>query len=131
MTGPRTPHTRPSSTLTGGDDRPATPCKERWFPFEVLIERTGGDQWRSAVDEARGMCARCPIWQTCLVENRDEEWAIAVTTGKSIQQRAAEKQHRSKHGTPAGYRKHLRRGEKACEPCRDAEAARSSERRAA
>lgn len=67
-----------------------TPCRNHPAPFDVLIDYSGGGpEFRVALHEARELCAACPIWAACLRENRDQEWAKAVITGRSTRQRSA------------------------------------------
>lgn len=63
MTGPRLPHSRPTPSLTGGDDRPRTPCADRPDVYETLHGRYGVNA--EALEAARNMCG------TCLLRNPD------------------------------------------------------------
>lgn len=76
-------------TLTGGQDHPETPCMSNRPVYDELIDRPNGADVRYVIEKARALCATCPIWQACLTANAGEEWAIAVATGRSVQQRAA------------------------------------------
>lgn len=90
MTRPRFAH-NPGKTpgLTGGDDRPRTPCMDNRHVYDALIDRPLSAEARYVVEEARAICATCPVWQPCLTANAGEEWAKAVITGKTLQARAA------------------------------------------
>lgn len=66
-----------------------TPCTENRHVYDALIDHHAGHTWRWAVDNARALCATCPIWQACLTANADEEWAQAVITGKNVMHRVA------------------------------------------
>lgn len=81
----------PQPELTGGEEQPEPACTGRWFVYDVLIDTSGGPIWHEAVREARDICSRCQLWRTCLAENRGEEWAEAVITGKSAQQKAMQR----------------------------------------
>lgn len=62
MTGPRLPHTRATPTLTNGDDRPPTPCRLNYLPWDVMADhKPGTQQHDTARREAAAMCAVCPL----------------------------------------------------------------------
>lgn len=80
-------------------------------------------------DEAKRICAHCPVVQECL------DWALALpadtvgvwgaTTVKErrrLRQLGAARADRTppECGTPAGYARHYRQGEDACDPCKRA-----------
>lgn len=83
----RRTYAAPQPARTTGADAVTTPCAETPWPFDTLIEVTSGERFHNAVTAARAVCGRCPIQQACLVENRREDWARAVITGKSVMQR--------------------------------------------
>lgn len=84
----RLPQTRPTPRLTGGTEGEVGACAENPRPFDTLIEVRVGERFHAAVTAAREVCGRCHLQQTCLVENRHEDWARAVITGLSRQQAA-------------------------------------------
>jgi WhiB family redox-sensing transcriptional regulator len=93
-----------------------------WFP-EV------GGSYQTAIN----VCERCPVLAECREWSivHAEKWGIwgGLTPG---QRKAARKRrglpppvpykpHRSPCGTSGGYASHRRRGERTCEPCREAQ----------
>lgn len=83
MTQTRNPHPSAQPTLTGGQERPATPCLGRWWLFDSLIDHAESKSrptFRDAlVREARDVCSACPISKQCLtVDNADEKWAALI-----------------------------------------------------
>ena len=87
MTARRT-YSGAQPALTGGDDRPATPCVDHVPVYDALIDNPHSSTARFVIEKARGICATCPVWQRCLTDNAGEEWAQAVATGKTLMQRA-------------------------------------------
>ena len=62
MTGPRLPHSKPTVTLTSGDDRPATPCAGQWTAWDVMADhKPGTQQHEAAKRDAAAMCGRCDL----------------------------------------------------------------------
>lgn len=131
MTQPRLPHTRATERRTGGTDATETPCAGRWFVYDILVDNSSGPAYHNAIAEARAICATCPISTACLLANRDEEWAQAVITGKTLMERvkgpkssqsaqevAPARASRAPCGTEAGARRHQKVGEDPCEACR-------------
>lgn len=113
MTTARLPHTPARPTLTGGDDRPATPCEGRWWLFDTIIDAPGSALGLSAVKEARDLCGTCPISRQCLtVDNAGQEWAQLIVGARNTRTKAC--------GTVAAYRRHLRDKTPTCAPCREA-----------
>lgn len=62
MTGPKLPHAPARPTLTGGDDRPATPCRLNFLPWDVMADhKEHTPQHQGARRDAAEMCGRCPL----------------------------------------------------------------------
>ena len=62
MTQARTPHSPARPTLTGGADRPATPCLGNWLPWDVMLtHKAGTQQHEAARRDAADLCAQCPL----------------------------------------------------------------------
>ena len=83
MTQTRLAHPAAQPALTGGADRPPTPCVGRWWLFDQLIDHAESRPratYRDAlVREARDVCAGCPISAQCLkVDNAQEPWAQLI-----------------------------------------------------
>ena len=74
-------------TATGRDEAVVTPCVDRWFIYDVLIDYKGGALFHDALATAREICSTCPLWTSCLAENANEEWAKAIITNRSVRQR--------------------------------------------
>lgn len=88
-------------------------------------------------------CKDCPVREQCLreallVEINDtvlptEGWPVrGGLTGQQrrlLIERPRNRPAPIKHGTPGGYRSHLRHGSESCEPCRRAEATACAERK--
>ena len=109
---------------------------------------------KAAIAAAKAICKTCEVLETCRVyaiENEpygvwgalDEDERRAARRFLKVpspQARERLKPHRNKGrpkggevqpcGTPGAYQRHVRRGEKACDACKAAQALRSRERRA-
>lgn len=76
---------------------------------------------------AKAICARCDVQSECLIFALEHDERFGVWGGKSERERrrlnrgTRPRRSRSKCGTTGGYQAHYRRGEKPCQPCRDAE----------
>lgn len=116
------------TTTDNREETDATPCEGKWYIYDALIDYRGGPIFRTAIREAREICGTCPIQLKCLRDNREETWARAIITGRSIHSPIPVEKE-SPCGTSAGYRQHRRRDEKACKPCSEAERLRSAKRR--
>ncbi|WP_327359623.1 WhiB family transcriptional regulator [Streptomyces sp. NBC_01304] len=90
---------------------------------------------------AKQLCAGCPLAEACRTQARNSgEWG--TWGGETSAERAAagyppvgwtgRGYTRFTHpcGTPAAYQRHMRAGETACEPCKQAESVRAGEQRA-
>lgn len=84
MTQLRNAHTTRPAVVDKRDDADQRPCAGQWFVYDALIDFRGGPAFRSAIRAAREMCGTCPAMAACLRENRDESWARAVITGRSV-----------------------------------------------
>jgi hypothetical protein len=95
---------------------------------------------------AKGLCLSCPVRTACLAWALDKPEPYGVWGGLDEKERAELLGGRPKPdpdvaprkssgparcGTEAGYRKHIRRGEKACDRCREARNRARVERRRA
>ena len=74
---------------------------------------------------AKAVCVGCDVAGECLEKALAEDDRVAIRGGMTYPERTGYKRARSRrqpirHGTEAGYRTHLRRGEPACVPCTDA-----------
>lgn len=67
-----------SPARTGGDDQPRAACLGNWWPYDVLTDLTAGPTFESARQEAKNICGGCPLFATCLSDNREEPWARAI-----------------------------------------------------
>lgn len=76
------------------------------------------------VQEARGVCAGCPVRTECLTYAMDHTERHGVWGGTSERERRrlrrGEALMEPRHGTAAGYRAHSRAGTSPCEPCKAA-----------
>jgi WhiB family redox-sensing transcriptional regulator len=96
---------------------------ELWFPAGLTAP------YRNQIAEAKAVCARCPVMDQC------REWALATGVDAGIWggldweelrlQRRRDRRGRGRPalspcGTPAAYRRHLRRQEPIDEACRNA-----------
>ena len=95
-----------------------------------------GQIGRNRADEARTICAACPVRQDCLNEALATEptgFRFGFLGGMTPDERDAEARRRNaprvgrrlvaQCGTVSGYTRHRRRGEEACPECRAALAA--------
>lgn len=109
-----------------------TPCIDNPAPFDLAIEyqERRGYRFRAAVSECQTICARCPVWQACLRDNRGADGVIA---GLTIYERVPRKPptERKGCGKPYGASAHYKAGENACDPCKAAQAKRMRERKRA
>jgi WhiB family redox-sensing transcriptional regulator len=110
---------------------------ELFFPIS-----TGNQRLRELAD-AQAVCARCPVKQECddWAENTGQRWGVWGGQDREdhrrFQRRTPQKPAPApevvpvtpppavstcgeKKGTPAGYRRHIRKSETACAPCRAA-----------
>jgi WhiB family redox-sensing transcriptional regulator len=74
------------------------------------------------VDEAKAICATCPVRQDCYDYSLTIPNLVGIWGGSSGRERRETKsrQRPIRHGTPTGYNQHRRRGEPACPLCRQA-----------
>lgn len=125
--------------------RDAAAC--RGMDTDVFFPLRGED-----VRAAKAVCADCPVSAECLDEALAEREVIGVWGGTSERERRRIRRIRARlragvtspdrggalpgdvkpisHGTDAGYRAHVRRGEEACPECSAAHAAYQRERSA-
>lgn len=123
----RSPHTLAGQHLTSGDDREQTPCVGRWQPYDQIIDATdrnrsgdySGPTYDRALSEARGICGGCPVRDACFRANKDERWVKAILR-LEVAPVARTPRTSSGCGSNAGYKKHWKRGEKACTDCKKA-----------
>ena len=114
MTSRRLPHTPAAGSTSGRYSEPGQPaCLGKPEPYDVLVDVISGPAHRAAVREARELCSTCPLFATCLRDNRDEMWAKAIL-GHDLLKKP---RRRDKCGTPYGYKLHRASDEKACEDC--------------
>lgn len=118
----RLPHSRPTPTLTKGDDLPPGSCAldPYWFD-QAAGEAKMGPKRDYAIAEAKAICAGCPLTGAdgpCLKQNRN---APGIVAGLTMQQRGAAGRLKP-CGTEAAYQRHRRAGEQPCFPCRQANA---------
>lgn len=80
---------------------------------------------KAGEDHAKALCESCPVKRECLDYALAERIVEGVWGGFSETERRARGGRRKpiEHGTYAGYRMHLRRGELACADCLEANAA--------
>lgn len=90
-----------------------TPCDGRWFVFDVLIDKSDGPVYAHARDEARVICAGCPIRVQCHTDNADEKWAAAIRERVNWREPVA----RPTCGSTAGVSAHRYNKERCCSPC--------------
>lgn len=88
------------------------PCADNPHPFDVLIDVVSGPEHRRAIEQARAICADCPIVGRCYSENQREPWVQAITGRK------AATVHRPSCGNDWGYKQHRQNGEETCAKCR-------------
>ena len=101
---------------------------------ELFFPEKGG-----SVDAARSVCRACPVRTECLDHALDNPDLDGVWGGTSPRQRKRIRGQNPRpaqprpinHGTPGGYRAHVRRGEKACQSCLQAERLHSAEKKEA
>lgn len=99
---------------------------------DLLPVWIGEDQEPSLVFEAKTICWRCPAIEDCetdmLADEFEHACAAGVIAGTSEQDRHGRKGRPRRARTPitcgtrAGYHRHRKQGEDACEPCRTANA---------
>lgn len=99
-----------------------------WPDYALFDSLDAGD-----IAEAKRVCKACPVKAECLEDALKHESAPGasrhgVRGGLDPDQRAGRRGDGIEHGTPKGYRAHLKRGETACDPCLLAERARGNER---
>lgn len=73
------------------------PCVRNPAPFDGAIDHDSGPKYRRYVAVAKAICATCPVWQQCLLENREQPGVIAGLTRMERKKRdgtAARKQAR-------------------------------------
>lgn len=90
-----------------------------------------GESWK--VEAAKAICAQCPVTGECLEYALDNGERAGIWGGLSGKERNGMRRARPRpitHGTSAGYRAHLRRGEAACDPCLVAARAQRAESKA-
>lgn len=104
----------------------------RGLDGELFFPRGDTGPWLIQIAEAKAVCRRCPVVDSCL------QWAISngvdagVFGGMDEKERHNLKRRLSRRGTtprtPAkcgtrpGYKRHLREHTAVCEPCRSANA---------
>lgn len=99
-------------------------------------EKGRGETRREQLDRvtmARAICHGCPLAATCLEVAVTRGFKAGIwggTTGRQRQGMGTPREP-AQCGTSSGYTAHRRRGEAACQPCKDAGARRSRELRAA
>jgi len=107
---------------------------------ELFFPVGAGEAYQPQIDDAKAVCARCPVKKVCL------EWALDTRQGFGVwggldedervsllrrEYRARAKRERPiKHGTEGGYRTHHRRGEDPCSACSTAANAAHERRKA-
>jgi hypothetical protein len=111
-------HTYATPGRTGGDDRPQGACVGRPEPFDDLIDGVRDPHLASTLEQARAICATCPIQLACLRENRAEEW-VALILGVDPRDEPTTDE---RCGTTRGYDAHRKRKEKPCDGCKAAAA---------
>lgn len=100
--------------------RPA--CDGDWALYDRLIEHERRTPlW--VVAEAKKICGSCDLRDTCLVENRDEQWVQTLVGYKPPPT------IRPTCGAPKGINAHYRNREEACAKCKAVEAERSRQRK--
>ena len=90
----------------------------RGMDTELFYPGRGDD-----TSQAKATCQRCPVADECLdyALRLGEKWG--VWGGRSERERRSLRRDGPKpfeHGTPNGYSRHYRIGEKPCDACRDA-----------
>lgn len=89
---------------------------------ELFFPRGEGTSHLAQAEDAKAVCRRCPVMSRCL------EWAVETGQDSGIWGGLREDERRGVRpskkaqpcGTRAAYRRHLRRDEKPCEPCIEA-----------
>ncbi len=117
--------------------------EQRWDG--ALCREIGGDIWfperGDSADDAKRICASCPLQQQCLdyaLSIETEEFALeGIWGGLAPRQRRKLRSTPGRNGvrnpkpcgTDAAHRRHQRRGETPCEACVRAHRQRSAERK--
>lgn len=98
---------------------------------DLFFPSTGADG-QHAAREAKRICARCPVRDECLADavgNR-ELWGIrgglSAHERRNMHRGVKLQSPRSVCGTPAGYQRHVRAQEPACESCKTAHRTRTA-----
>lgn len=117
------------------DWRSEAACRERtdlsWFPTAHAGRGGQSSEYRLAVAAAIEVCRTCPVMTECRAAGKDEVgiWGGVLKAPSRVFRLPAA------CGTTAGYRRHWRNGEPACDPCRialqDAQRLRRDDARAA
>lgn len=99
-------------------------CKDHPQP-DAFFPSSPGVHGRRQAEEAALVCRRCPVQRECGEHQKSTGATAGVWGGRSTVMKNAGAssggpQHSQLHGTEAGYRRHYRRGEKACTACRAA-----------
>lgn len=131
-----TPRTRPPDHREAACDDHPDPDRVL-FPDDDRDRNAALDRW----DEGRALCDGCPVRVDCLdyaltVGERFGMWGgltpaergrLARTIGMRPSRSHLDAVPHTRHGTRAGYLRHRRLDEDACQPCLDAHNAYTSE----
>ncbi|MEU3220009.1 WhiB family transcriptional regulator [Streptomyces sp. NPDC006971] len=110
-------HTLPAGTRTPCHGRP-----------ELFVHPIRSTPTKAAVEEARALCAQCPIQAACADHAVRRGETDGIWGGLTPAERAAVARPRPACGTDAGWRSHVQRDE-SCLTCREAHDDRLREQR--
>lgn len=110
--------------ITAKDWQTQAACAGDWDIFD----KEDGD----SRELAKSICAGCPVLALCKADYiaTPDKYVVAGETTPQERTAATRKANRGgyNHGTTSGYYKHKREGDKACQPCREANGAARRER---
>lgn len=99
----------------------------RNYDPELFFPSVNGPAARKQIAEAIEICKQCPVIAECAAERERTDSTYGVWAAKM--HRADDKKlgaspsveaRQYEHGSEAGYKRHLRRGETSCAACRQA-----------
>jgi len=108
-------------------------CRNHPNP-EVFFPSARDVHVRKEIAEAARICAACPVIEKCGQYRRDTESAWGIWGGDIVRTQAygntlAQDRTSLVHGTEGMYKRHLRRREKPCPACTQAQQRARSQRR--
>ena len=98
---------------------------------EIFAPESQGAGQHKLIEEAIAICHRCPVIDECRAYSDDSRITYGVWGGRWIIRKGAAYDALDwfRHGTEAGFKRHERRGEVPCQPCKNGQQWARNERR--